>query len=222
MTEAEWLTCTDPRPMLEFLRGRVSERKLRLFAVACARLIWDRIPKGVAREAVEAAERCADGVPWEAELSQYCRAMYRMPVDHGQRTGENWFSTHTEDERAVYFTALKTTAAGCGLANIPTGIGWSEGAKLTGSRQPDLIRDIFGNPFRPTVVDPLWLTWNNGTIPAVARAIYDGGGKVEDHVVLAGLLDDSGCDDVAIMDHCHGPGPHVRGCWVIDMLVGKG
>ncbi len=61
MTEAEWLDCDDPHDMLQFLRGRASERKLRLFAVACCRRVWDQIPPGVARRAVEEAERAADG-----------------------------------------------------------------------------------------------------------------------------------------------------------------
>jgi hypothetical protein len=62
MTEAEWLACTDPAPMLEFLGDRASSRKLRLFAVACCRRIWPLITEAHCREAVEVAERLADGL----------------------------------------------------------------------------------------------------------------------------------------------------------------
>ncbi|VTR94612.1 unnamed protein product [Gemmata massiliana] len=122
MTEAEWLACEDPIRMLTFLDSCTAERKLRLFTVACARLVWDHFTDNVMREAVVAAERCADGVPWESELKQFCNAMYRLPVERSQATGVNGFTLWTADERAAYFTALKTTAAGCGLAKLSSGV----------------------------------------------------------------------------------------------------
>src|SRR3954470_21914848 len=99
MTEADWLGATDPSPMLEFLRGKASERKLRLFMVACARLLWDRIPPGEMRDAVEAAERCADGTPWADELSGYCHRLSDMVLDYGRSTGRNWYIDHSPEEQ---------------------------------------------------------------------------------------------------------------------------
>src|SRR5260370_235381 len=61
MTEAEWLTCQDLREMLEYLRGKASDRRLRLFAVACCRRIWDRIAEKSSRQAIKISERYADG-----------------------------------------------------------------------------------------------------------------------------------------------------------------
>jgi hypothetical protein len=129
MTEAEWLACADPEPMLEFLRGKASERKLRLLMIACARQLWERIPPGEMREAVEAAERCADGVPWGDELGGYCDRLYRMPVDAGRKTGQNWFKAQSSEELGVYFTVLNTTGAGCGVLTIIPRLAASAGGR---------------------------------------------------------------------------------------------
>ncbi len=81
----------------------------------------------------------------------------------------------------------------------------------------DLIRDIFGNPFRPVTLDPRWLS---STVLDLARTIYDE--RVWERMpILADALMDAGCDNEEILNHCRGPGPHVRGCWAIDLVLGK-
>lgn len=70
MTEAEWLAATDPTPMLEFLRDKASDRKLRLFAVACCRSIWHLLPNRQAYAVIETAEQFADGKASEEELAR--------------------------------------------------------------------------------------------------------------------------------------------------------
>jgi len=83
--------------------------------------------------------------------------------------------------------------------------------------QSQLLRDIFGNPFRPVTVDPEWLT---STVVALARGIYDE--RAFDRLpILADALQDAGCENADVLDHCRGPGPHARGCWVVDLLLGK-
>jgi hypothetical protein len=83
--------------------------------------------------------------------------------------------------------------------------------------QIEILTDIFGNPFRPVAVDPAWLT---STVVALARGIYEE--RAFDRMpILADALQDAGCDNEDVLDHCRGPGPHVRGCWVVDMLLGK-
>jgi hypothetical protein len=84
-----------------------------------------------------------------------------------------------------------------------------------------VVLDLFGNPFRPVILEGRWLAWSGGTIPALAQMIYHE--RAFDRLpILADALEDAGCDDADILEHLRGPGPHVRGCWVVDLLLGKG
>ena len=87
--------------------------------------------------------------------------------------------------------------------------------------QSELIREIFGNTFCPSPpLPPTVLAWNDGTVRRIAEGIYDerAFGRLP---ILADALLDAGCDDEELMQHCRSAGPHVRGCWVIDLLLGK-
>ncbi|MCE9568125.1 MAG: hypothetical protein K8U57_39485 [Planctomycetes bacterium] len=80
-----------------------------------------------------------------------------------------------------------------------------------------MLRDIFGNPFRPVVLDPNWLT---STVVALARQMSESR-DFTTMPILADALQDAGCDNDEVLAHCRGPGPHVRGCFVVDLLLGK-
>lgn len=96
------------------------------------------------------------------------------------------------------------------------------------SREPDdrfascleMVKAIRENPFRSSVCNPDWLTWNDATIPRIARKIVEQR-KFEDMIVLADAFEEAGCTNTEILRHCRGPGPHVRGCWVLDALLAK-
>ncbi|MBY0460951.1 MAG: hypothetical protein K2V38_26830 [Gemmataceae bacterium] len=86
------------------------------------------------------------------------------------------------------------------------------------SRQCVLLRDVVGNPFRAVpAIDPSWLT---SIVADLARAIYESR-DFSAMPVLADALQDAGCDNTDILDHCRDDGLHVRGCWVVDLLMGK-
>jgi hypothetical protein len=94
---------------------------------------------------------------------------------------------------------------------------WKGGVLSLASRELLVVRDIFGNPFRPGTFSPEWRT---ETVRALAQRMDD----TDDFSVmpiLADALQDAGCDSADILDHCRGPGPHVRGCWVVDLVLGK-
>ncbi|MBA4192545.1 MAG: hypothetical protein C0467_31645 [Planctomycetaceae bacterium] len=79
------------------------------------------------------------------------------------------------------------------------------------------MREVYGNPFRPVTIEPSWLT---SDVVALATGIY--AEKAFDRMpILADALQDAGCDNTEILGHCRGPGPHVRGCWLVDLLGGK-
>ncbi len=83
-----------------------------------------------------------------------------------------------------------------------------------------LLRDIFGNPFRPAIADPVWLAWEDGTVPALAQSIYDE--RAFDRLpILSDALEEAGCTNTDILGHCRQPGQHVPGCWVVDLVLGK-
>ena len=93
---------------------------------------------------------------------------------------------------------------------------WAEERKA----QAIYLRCIFGNPFRPVAVNPAWLAWGDRTVPRIARAICNE--RAFDLMpILADALEDAGCTDPILLDHCRQPGEHVRGCWVVDLLMGR-
>jgi hypothetical protein len=94
-------------------------------------------------------------------------------------------------------------------------------------RQPDeleagchLLRCIFGNPFRPVILSPAWLTWHSGLVVSMAQRMYESRDFL-DMPILADALEEAGCQDPDILGHCRSGGQHVRGCWLIDLLLGK-
>lgn len=229
MTEAEWLSCTDPTPMLEFLRDKASDRKLRLFAAACCRQHWDLLIDERSRNAVEFSEQVADGISSDASWSPiYLNAwavLNRLGSDSHVSAAR---AAGRTVEREAYSASCLTKneavelAAELVSARAPEGTAKEDelywrGKVEANKRLASLLQDIFGNPIRPVTADPNWLTPN---IIAYAKAIYDE--QAFDRLRWLGkALDAVGCDNEDIWSHCRSGGPHVRGCWVVDLLLGK-
>jgi hypothetical protein len=227
MTEAEWLACDNPMPMLQFLNGKASDRKLRLFAVACCRRLWPLLTDQRSRLAVDMAECLADGLATEPE-----RAASEAAADEATRDAilarqandslPEMFLLAAKAARYSVLQDVGTEAAGATVAayrlisrNPASGLSNRPAANATCSAS---LRDIFGAPFRPV---PLLSDWLTSTVVALARGIYDE--RAFDRLpILADALQDTGCDNKDILSHCRGPGPHVRGCWVVDAVLNKG
>jgi hypothetical protein len=124
--------------------------------------------------------------------------------------------------RAAEAAGKAAQAAALRAGDLKTSKRAAAGARVREqTAQAALLRDLFGNPFRPVTVQPAWLTWNSATVPKIAQAIYDE--QTFDRMpILADALEEAGCTEQSMLDHCRSGGEHVRGCWVVDaLLVGK-
>ena len=236
MTEDEWHGCTEPLKMLEFLRGKVSSRKLRLFACTCCRSIWHLLAESNGRDAVELSEHYADGVVGREELAKARRNVANACTAHHDVLLE---AIHAAKSCAAKypFVAAREASLGAGhTVGLHHAITTLDAAELEereiylreelAGRQKEYVRqcqfltDIFANPFRPVAVDPSWLAWNDGTVVKLAQGIYDD--RAFDRLpILADAVEEAGCNDPHILAHCREPGQHVRGCWAVDLLLGK-
>lgn len=221
MTEQEWLACTDLTLMSTFLWNRATERKLRLFACACCYRIWHLIQDERSRKAVLVAERHADGFATERELADAHRqaqeAAKRSPTPGGRRPFDAdavCCLTLPNNETTAYgFSTywFRTTAGNAAYAVSIKDI------QIEQSEQLGILHDIFGNPFRPVTLESSWLT---PTVTALAKTIYQD--RAFDNLpILADALEEGGCNNAEILGHCRGPEPHCRGCFVVDLLLGK-
>jgi hypothetical protein len=222
MTEADWLAATDPMPMLAFLEGKASDRKLRLFAVACCRRIpiIDSHDHGVA--ALDLAERLAEGRATNAERRQMRVSLMNprpwIAVLLDILSGSASTAASRTCQAVSVVQALSEGALGRASGRRTSGNpAWRRAVNNELAALTAPLRDIIGNPFRPVAVDPSWGTF---TVVALARQMYESR-DFTPMSILADALQDAGCDHLDILDHCRGPGPHVRGCWVVDLLLGK-
>ena len=234
MTEEQWLASDDPERMLASLQGRASERKLRLFLVGCARRVLPASPDGDTVEALAVAERFADGAESPHRLararaalkvSRRSRVHPEAPLDTGHISSvPAWHAAREEVGPAAI--------EGASCCAWSTSRGPSYGGPLVGvtvpthefAAQAALLRDIFGNPYRPVSAPPA------GKLPevvALARAAYEQrrlpAGTLADRLLadVAQALVEAGCRDADVLNHFYRSAYHVRGCWLIDLLLGK-
>jgi hypothetical protein len=236
MTESDWMNCTDPQKMLVFLLDKASERKLRLFAVACCRRLWHLLIDKRSREAVEVAERYADGGATDEELETAAvaaDAVWHADMKRAAKEGK-W------DRRS----RLPYYGASAAAYNVAIPLGWWGAApafvapdKIARETVPDtgaegvtqgvLLWDIFGNPFRPVTISSAVLAWHDSTVVRLAQAAYEDrhlpDGTLDNGrlAILADALEEAGLADTDILDHLRSPGPHVRGCFAVDLCLGK-
>jgi hypothetical protein len=245
MTEAEWLACDDPTPLLEELKGRASRRKMRLFACACCNRLEVLLTDGANRTAIDLAMRYADGGASEEELEQTSqRVRQAAVVAIASLAYERCGSQEAFEQLPAQAGSdlIQEAANACPVGNALGALGnatWPKLGNASGAAryavqaillttgpaaaqqdrlaQRVLVADIFGNPFRPVVFSPEWRT---DTALTLARQMYESR-EFGAMPILADALQDAGCDNDDILEHCRGDGPHVRGYWVVDLVLGK-
>lgn len=223
MTEAEWLSCSGvTQPVIRWLHRHASQRKFYLAAVAAVRQAGDSLCDPRSQQALAVVERFADGQATQQELQAAHGAALAAGFGQIGRTA------------VVDATAMAAAYATTPPDSIPVPRPGHQGVWLaihnalhyagktgrraeTGPRQAAMLRDILGNPFRPIVCDPNWRT---GNVFALAEAIY-ADCAFDRLPILGDALEDAGCTNADILDHCRGQASHVRGCWVVDLVLGK-
>jgi hypothetical protein len=243
MTESEWLAGTDPAPMLDFLRGEASLRKLRLLAAGFARSLDRFVDAGLVDRTVLVAEQMANGVASDAQL----RAARAEVIEASRRSAEDAATKGAIVALGLLLCDEAEPGRPSGTMKVPKAIlkdspryvagevvtkateaatgrhgDYSAEAKAVRAAEKEdqcrLAREIVGNPFRPVAFNPHWRT---SDVVGVARAIYED--RAFDRLpILADALMDAGCADEQILAHCRGGGPHVRGCWAVDLALGYG
>jgi hypothetical protein len=198
VTEVEWLACTDPEPMVKYLRRRkASGRKWRLTAVASSRKRWHLLSHPLAQAAILVAERFADGEVPEAELKATHRAAYAI---------------YAEDERSIFDAERDALGAAAGAAmTLPSHAFNRAIYRMEPAGVCDLLREVFGNPFRPLPPRP-------EAIVPLAEEIY--AGAWDKMPLLGEWLQEKGYWPEG--EHCLDPNlRHVKGCCLIDWVLGK-
>jgi hypothetical protein len=212
MTEVDWLAGTDPMPMLGLIRGNADDRKLRLFAVACCRRVEHLFDDIGDHDVLGILERYVDRQAKPAELALIANQMTNLAVRGA--------AAMSAGQAAVIASAacVDVVAAAAGGFDHPKSQGDSYAAEAGARRvQCRLLRDVFGNPFQPVAFDPEWRT---STAVALAKLMYESR-DFSAMPILADALQDAGCENTGVLNHCRGPEAHVRGCWVVDLVLGK-
>jgi hypothetical protein len=223
----DWFTIKNPDPLFDLLGDLTTERKLRLFLVACARSVLPSSPDEQTMNALETAEQFGDGLVTSSRLSRVRKEIIdshatrrkRWPVLYSAhiRSVPAWHATREKIARAAREGSRTCAWSSQRTVVFPGSVQMAYPAEEL-MKQANFLRDIFGNPFQPISFDPAWRTAN--TI-GLASAMYESR-EFSNMPILADALEEAGCDQPDFLAHCRGEqATHVRGCWVVDWVLGK-
>jgi hypothetical protein len=201
--EQAWLKCDEAYQLIIYVREKASVRTLRLVAAAYARWLMTLPGYEEARPCADIIEEVADEPKTWDELEL---RLYALP-------GWSWALSHTlgSDERVGQELSKMVFGAESSFRER------FENPCSAHERMIELLHEVFGNPFRPRTLDQAWLT---PTVTAIARTIYDER-RFADMPILADALEEAGCTSAEILAHCRSNQEHVRGCWVVDLILDK-
>jgi hypothetical protein len=227
----EWFACSGPAEYFDYLPALSSDRRVRLFFCGDCRLSWPELSDPRSRAAVKVAEAFADGQAGLAELAAAHQAALQAarrepaeaarwavaatsPVDWEELYVSGWTAAQQGGVWRRESDGLPSSKARF-LGNWVTR--WARAGRQKQRRA--LFRDLCRSPLHG-VMDATWLAGQGKCVVQLAHAIYIKR-RFADLPVLADALEEAGCTNADILDHCRKPGTHVRGCWVVDLLLGK-
>lgn len=220
MTEEEWLACEDPERMYFFATEEAEQtRKSRMLGCACARRLWHLLDP-LYQTAIEVAEKYEDDRASADDLDRVVEAVTAaMYTDYRGQTDIELARIVVEmaTHRKAAFPDLDKAASAFAWDAENAENDWDDAREQEVAVQVTLVHDIFGNPFRPVTFSQEWRTF---TTVAMAKQMYESR-DFSAMPILADAFQDADCDSTDILDHCRGVGLHVRGCWVVDMLLEK-
>jgi hypothetical protein len=212
MTVEEWDSSTDRDAMLFSMRYTASEAKLRLFACACCRLVWDLLPGPKSRKAVEVAEDFAEGLAERPRLTAAGKAA-RREADPVEDANVAYWATEA-DVGVMLVNACWCSVILSARRSDPDVAEAIRGETV--AAQCDLLRDLFTPLHRPTL-DPAWLAWGDGLVTKLADGISEE--RAFDRMpILGDALEDAGCADRRILSHCREGKRHARGGGVLEVI----
>lgn len=232
MAQPEWLATVNPDVLLNILHPTgtwlsvqappppETTRRLRLFACACARMVWDFLPTD-ARSAVLIRERFAEGRATEADV-RASAVRFAKGAEFSQLYAMNAAVADPSDAARSAAKALASRAAGSAPPGRPTtpewGTAWSAVYNAARTHQAELVRDIFPPPGYAPRLEPDWRT---STVVALAQQM-DSSGDFSAVPILADAIQDAGCYDEVMLDRCRARSQvHCRGNWVVDLVLGR-
>jgi hypothetical protein len=205
--EPDWLNGNDPSLPLTFVKPWASARKCRLFACACANNWLHLIHVPIAKQIIEQSEEYADLRITQEQLHEV------------YQTGQTLFEQLSDPESDKFLVAWMTAYPDACTAALSVAQSVQRIVDVMDARyaQTSLLYDIFGNPFRSECIEAPNLT---SEVDGLARFIYQERAFGE-MPILADALQDAGCENNTILEHCRQPDKHVQGCWVVDLLLSK-
>jgi hypothetical protein len=209
------------------LRRPIDQRKLHFFALFCCRLAWPALADDRSRRAVDAAERFLAGMAGAAELAAAARQADDARVDANDAFDAAGHSVELLGCRQAAQVVAVSVAHGFNqslITKVRDALAFRGHVRGRAdlesllARMADALRDIFGNPFRPVAFDPAWRTTDAVALARQAYESRDFGAMP----ILADALEEAGCDCEGVLSHCRDASlAHVRGCWVVDSVLGK-
>jgi hypothetical protein len=230
MTEAEWLACTGSddwqlftHDMQECLKGRGSYRKLTLFAFACCHRINPAFTDFRSVRALQVAERFLEGSASEEEWWAAYRESKVVGAEFQEILNRVGVLSPGEPSGAANLidTAVVLSHSDCDYVQVVCYIAkHAQGlADETQERcwQAQILCDILGEQEPPPELKSSWYT---DTAVSLAREMYDSRDFTKMRY-LGDALEDAGCANETVLNHCRSGGAHVRGCWIVDLLTGR-